>query len=142
MRWVLKHSGLTTFDKFLYALLTTYANRNTGIVDMAIPAIAKQAGASRKGVDGSIKRLKEVGAIARLSRHRQRGRWHVKLGHLQGKPGFHLPAGERVDGGDLPAGERYHSEKNRERKKLPLHDGHEDHASMGECDVCLEWMNR
>ena len=50
MQWVLKHPDLTTFDKYLYALLATYANRNTGIVDMAIPAIAKQAGASRKGI--------------------------------------------------------------------------------------------
>ena len=144
MQWVLKHPDLTTFDKYLYALLATYANRNTGIVDMAIPAIAKQAGASRKGIDGSIRRLKEVGALGRISRRRQRGKWHLKCGHLQGKPGFNLPSGERVDGGDLPSGERYHTEERRERKKKPLQESRYEHTpcSSPSCQICNDGVAR
>ena len=122
MQWVILHPDLTDFDKVLYCAMTTFADLETGIVNMAAAAIAKKMGASRNGVHKSMRRLAEVGAVnARVSAHRQYGKWHVRLGHLQGREDFYLPdylyPSEDTNKADLyPSGE-HHIEKAQGRVK-------------------------
>ena len=138
MQWVLLHSDLTDFDKVVFSTMTTFADLETGIVNMAAAAIAKKMGASRNGVHKSIRRLMKVGAVnARVSAHRQYGKWHVRLGHLQGREDFYQPdylyPSEDTKDADLyPSGEHHRERAQGRLKKQNLHHGKNGNKTL--CD--------